>query len=371
MAGDPVEIRTSAAQGRGITIGALFPVIPGKTIADRDPSAVDLGRLLERQLERGALGLKVLGGHYPLTPEATARVFEVCADARAYAAIHVGTTETGSDVEGLAEAVGLAAGRRVHLAHVNSYCRGQISEPVAEAAQAIGILQNAANVVSESYLSRINAADAACADGVPVSRVVVTCLRLGGYGNSEAELRRAIEEGWAAVHGEIDGEIRLLDPDRGLDLYQARASAVAVSFAVNPASASLAIALARRHGSPDFVVDAFSTDGGSLPRNTTLSQGMALVAAQALTLREFSWKASGAPARMLGLEGKGRLEVGCDADLIVVGSGGECELSITGGKIAWGGGAAEEAAKPTILCHPAGVVAVAASATAIGREFGS
>jgi dihydroorotase-like cyclic amidohydrolase len=370
MAGDPLEIRATANQGRGMTIGVLFPVIPGKTVADRDPSAAELRQLLEQQLERGALGLKVLGGHYPLTPEATARVFEACADARAYAAIHVGSTETGSDVDGLAEAVTLAAGRRVHLAHINSYCRGQISDPVAEAAQAIGILENAANAVSESYLSRINAADATCEDGVPVSRVVVTCLRLGGYGSTEAELRRAIEDGWAAVHGEMEGEIRLLDADRGLDLYQARGSAVAVSFAVNPASASLAIALARRQRSPDFVVDAFSTDGGSLPRNTTLVQGMALVAAHALTLREFSWKASGAPARMLGLDRKGRLEVGCDADLIVVGSGGQCDLTMIGGKIAWGDDAAEDPAKPAMLCHPAGVQAVAGSTMAIGREFG-
>jgi len=370
MAGDPVEIQTTAVQGRGMTIGALFPVVPGKTVADSNPSAFELKQLLEQQLERGALGLKVLGGHYPLTPEATARVFDVCADARAYAAIHAGTTETGSDVEGLAEAVNLAAGRRVHFAHINSYCRGQISDPVGEAAQAIGILANAANAVSESYLSRINAADATCVAGVPVSRVVVTCLRMGGYENSETELRRAIVDGWAAIHGEINGEMCLLDPDQGLDLYQARGSAVAVSFAVNPASASLAIALARRQGSPDFAVDAFSTDGGSLPRNTTLAQGMALVAAQALTLREFSWKASGAPARMLGLDNKGRLEVGCDADLIVVGRGGACDLSMIAGKIAWGDGAGQDQAKPTVLCHPAGVDLVARSATAIGREFG-
>ena len=369
LAGDPVEILASAPEGRGMTIGALFPIIPGKTVADRDPSAAQLRQLLEKRLTQGALGLKVLGGHYPLTPEATARVFDVCAEVGAYVAIHVGTTETGSDVEGLAEAVRLAAGRRVHYAHINSYCRGQIRDPVGEAAQAVSILENATGAVSESYLSRINAADATCADGVPVSRVVVTCLRLGGYGNSETELRRAIEQGWAMVHGEVDGEVRLLDADRGLDLYQARDSAVVISFPVNPSSASLAIALARRQGTSDFVVDAFSTDGGSLPRNTTLAQGLALVAAQALTLREFVWKASGAPAKMLGLERKGRLEVGADADLIVAGAGAVCELSIIGGTIAWGEGAADTGAKPAILCHPQGLQHVTDAAVPIARQF--
>jgi cytosine/adenosine deaminase-related metal-dependent hydrolase len=369
MAGDPAEIRTTAGRGRGMTIGVLFPVIPGKTVDNRDPSLADLRRLLEDQLRLGALGLKVLGGHYPLTPDATARVFEVCAEHGAYSAIHAGTTETGSDIRGLVEAAALADGRRVHYAHINSYCRGQIDDPITEAAQAVSVLQGTPSQVSESYLSRINAADATCVDGVPVSRVVITCLRLGGYGGTEPELVRAIKDGWAMVHGEVDGEVRLLEPGAGLDTYERRRSEVAVSFAVNPASSSLALGLARKRDSGAFVIDAFSTDGGSLPRNTTLAQGLALVAARALTLQEFSWKASGAPAAMLGLEDKGRLAVGADADLIVVGPDSECDLSIIGGQAAWRADRPVDGGRPAIVCHPLGAEQVAESATAIPRTF--
>ncbi len=372
LAGNPTEVLNTAAEGCGMTVGTLFPIIPEETVNDRNPSRETLRVLMQKQLSCGALGFKVLGGHYPLTPDATARVFEVCSEFGAYCAIHVGTTETGSDVEGLAEAVRLAAGKRVHLAHINSYCRGQLNDPVLEAARAVSILEKANGAVSESYLSRINAAEATCRDGVPVSRVVTTCLRLGGYGNSQVELRRAIAEGWAMVHGEVNGEIGLLDASGGLALYDERSSAVAISFPVNPPAASLAVALARRHGSRDFVVDALSTDGGSLPRNTTLEQGLGLVAAKALTFSEFVLKASAAPAKMLGLGRKGGLAVGGDADLIVAGREANCEVSIINGIVVWTHQGGSGRGKPAVLCHPDGQDAVVnAGARPIPLVFGA
>ena len=44
---------------------------------------------------------------------------------------HVGTTEKGSDIEGLLEAAEIAAGHPLHLPHVNAYCRGRV-RPVLE-----------------------------------------------------------------------------------------------------------------------------------------------------------------------------------------------------------------------------------------------
>src|SRR5439155_375530 len=105
-------------------------------------------------------------------------------------------------------------------------------------------------------LSLINGADGLCADGVPVSRVVRTCLRLGGYPETEAGIEQAIRDGWGAVQEENDEENAFVDADRGLELFHARATAVGISFPVNPPAAILALALARRAPGGDFVVAA-------------------------------------------------------------------------------------------------------------------
>ena len=49
---------------------------------------------------------------------------ETADDSNCYMAWHVGTTEKGSDIEGLLEAAEIAAGHPLHLPHVNAYCRG-------------------------------------------------------------------------------------------------------------------------------------------------------------------------------------------------------------------------------------------------------
>lgn len=67
-----------------------------------------------------------------------------------------------------------------------------------------------------------------------------------------------------------------------------------------------------------FVVNALSTDGGGIPRNTTLEQGLALVHFGAITIEDLIRKACLNPAKMLGLYAKGHLGPGADADVIVV-----------------------------------------------------
>ena len=57
---------------------------------------------------------------------------------------------------------------------------------------------------------------------------------------------------------------------------------VGVSFPVNPPGAAIGIALAKHDG--QFVVTALSTDGGAIPRNLTLKQGLALVDFGALSM---------------------------------------------------------------------------------------
>lgn len=363
LAGDPATLASGLSEaGCGMTAGVLYPIIPGRTVSGVDPPLQELADLLDRQLESGSLGLKVLGGHYPVTPEATARAVEVCFQRNAYCAIHVGTTNTGSDVTGLEELVELVGAKRVQVAHVNSYCRGQIADPVEEAARAIAALLRMPRVTAESYLALINGADAACIDGVPVSNVVKTCLRLGGYLQTQQGLESAISGGWALIHEERDGEVSIAEPGAGLTLFRDAETSVGVSFPVNPPAAALAVALARRAGSRDFVVHAFSSDGGSLPRNTTLRQALGLVLAGAMSLQEVVLKSSATPAAMLGLAGKGRIEPGADADIVVVGKDGRTLTTIVGGTVIYQQGAFANIAGGHLLCAEEGVAAARSTA---------
>ena len=63
-----------------------------------------------------SLGDQTLGGHYPLTSEATARAIEVANQKKAYVAFHAGSLAKGSNIEGFLEAVELANGNCLHMA---------------------------------------------------------------------------------------------------------------------------------------------------------------------------------------------------------------------------------------------------------------
>ncbi len=86
------------------------------------PDDTEITELLEKSIEKGALGLKVLGGHYPMTPESTRRIIEIANSQKAYIAFHAGTCRYGSNVEGLLEAIELSKGLRTHIPHINSHC---------------------------------------------------------------------------------------------------------------------------------------------------------------------------------------------------------------------------------------------------------
>jgi hypothetical protein len=319
--------------GAGLNVAHIHPLIPQSTIPSSDPSPTEIADVVDRALKDGAVGIKLLGGHYPLTPEATTRAMSAAADRRAYLAFHVGTTKTGSDIRGLAEGLDLAAGRRIHIAHVNSYCRGQeTGDPVAEAQRALDLLSAHPSAVSESYLSVYNGTSAQCVDGVPASGVTRTCLRLGGYPQTEAGLEAAIRAGYARVHITSGGEVLLSAPDQGLAAWRAGGTDAGVSFPVNHIPSAILLATSRRNGR--FVVDGLSTDGGAIPRNFLVRHGLMLVQMGAWTLRDFVVKASLNPARMLGIPTKGHLALGADADVTVVDlASGRATWSVAAGQV--------------------------------------
>jgi hypothetical protein len=318
MAGQPRSlIEGIKSGGVGITVGFVFPLVPGESVSGRDPQKEEMRTACNAALEQGALGIKLLGGHYPLTPDATALAIQTAAEVRCWCAVHCGTTETGSDITGLEELLELADGLPVHVAHVNSYCRGQhTGDPLEEASRAVAALVRAPRARSESYLATINGANALIVDDVPKSNVVKTCLKLGGFSATASGMREAILSGWAMIQGSQDGESVLLPPEDGLAYYTSHQTNVGVSFPVNPPGSAISIALAKKDG--EFVVTALSTDGGAIPRNTTLEQGLALVEFGALTLDELVDKACLKAARMFGLESKGHLGPGADGDVAII-----------------------------------------------------
>jgi predicted amidohydrolase len=310
--------KNAEISGAGLTAGFLYPLIPGRTVSSESPSAREIEKTVAGALSEGAFGLKIIGGHYPLTPDSIYEAIKTADKLNCYCAVHVGSTENGSNISGLKELMELRGGMPSHIAHVNSYCRGQIEDPVKEAEKAIKLLCEAQNIQSESYLSPINGTSGKFVDGKPMSHVTRTCLSLKNYPLRPEGLKKAILDGWALVNGKnSEEEIVLLSPEEGLEFYNWKSGNVYISFPVNSPEVASKLALSRKNNGK-FVVDALSTDGGVIPRNTTLEYGLRLVEAGKLGLKDFIQKASYNPAEMLGLKSKGSLLPGSDADIVIV-----------------------------------------------------
>jgi len=307
--------------GAGLNVAALLTSVAA--FEQPDPSEAEIADRLEQELERGAFGLKIIGGHWPLTPDGSARCIEVANRRGAYVAFHLGTTESSSNLLGLRELPSLmGSDGRVQVAHVAAYTRGMIESPLEEVGEAIAILEGLGErAVSESYLSTKvdtgNATSGQC-DGDEVGdQVTRNCLAMGGYEPTRAEMRRAIQEGYCGVFVERGGRVVLAHGEEAERAWTEADTKIGVSFPVTPPESALALMTARRSDG-SFVVDALSTDGGGIPRDWMVERGLALVRIGAMTLSDYVRKASATPARMLGLPRKGQLGIGADADVTVL-----------------------------------------------------
>ena len=303
--------------GVGLNVACLQYVRPGHTVKGTNPGKSQLMDLLQDSLKKGACGLKILGGHYPLSPEATARTIEVAYQNNAYLAFHAGSLETKSNIEGFHEATALIRDFPVHLAHINSYCRGAVRPYTVETEEAIETLKQHPNICSESYLSPVNGTSAKCALGIPESQVTMTCLEIGGFHATEQGLEEAIMSCWAQINIESGGQIILATGKKAVEWWRQHDTDTTVSFKVNPEIPKLRLASAKRD-SGNFVVDCISTDGGGIPRNVTVEMGLSLVKLQVLRMDDFAIKTSMNPAKILGLKHKGHLGIGADADISVL-----------------------------------------------------
>ena len=305
-------------RGAGLNIAGLHVLAPGSTIPHHDPSRAALREALQQGLRQGSLGLKILGGHYPLTPDATARAIAVCNEASAYVALHCGTTASSSSLAGLREVPELVGDGRLHVAHVDAYCRGLVREPLDECQEALSMLSGMKRqLVSEVKFGIPNACSGRC-DGDGVSdHIVHNCLRARGYPITRDGLRQAFLDGYASVIAAHQERVQLFTREDGLELWEAAGSNVMVSFPVNNPASAFTLTTAK-DAAGEFIVDAVSTDGGCIPRNIAVKRTWTLVDMEALTPLDMAAKLAWNPARMFGFTSKGHFSPGADADITAV-----------------------------------------------------
>ncbi len=315
----PTLIDGIKRRGAGLNVAGNFALIPGLTIPVGRLSDSELRDIVASALRQGCYGVKILGGYHPFTPEDSARVIAECNSQRGYIAFHLGTTESGSQLEGLREVPELVGDGRLHVCHVNSYCRGVIEDAPDECDEALDILNRMANQLnSESYHAIQNGTSGLCDnDGNVMADVPRNCLRLRGYETTYQGMRQAIMDGYASVLAQKGGQIYYARRQEALNLFERARSNVGMSFPVNLPSSAFTLSSAR-NADGEFIVNAVSTDGGSHPRNVAIQTTMALVEFGALTPLEMAEKLSWGPARMMGLWNKGHFTPGADADITVL-----------------------------------------------------
>ena len=287
MAGPLDDILNNVPEyGAGINMAILQFASPPFTFKNDHPTKTEMVELIDKSLDDGALGVKLLGGHYPLKPEVSSLLIKTALERRAYVAWHAGTSEHGSNIEGMKEAVEMADGYPLHLAHINAYCRGAIRPELEETLQAIDLLKKNPNIFCESYISPKNGTRLTCfPDGKIQSKVTGNCLRRFGFTEDADGVRKALLAGKAFVVYDAGGYSDLMTGEEALKRWEAAGTDVGGSFNVNPPIPRIMLAEVKRDDG-SFVVDAISTDGGCIPRNVILSQGLSLVKLDVLTLTE-------------------------------------------------------------------------------------
>ena len=306
-------------RGAGLNVAGNFALVPGATIPDGPLTRSAIRDVVSGALRQGCIGLKILGGYDPFSPEITSDIIAESNAQRAYIAFHLGTTETGSHLEGLREVPDLVGRGRLHVCHVNSYCRGVIADSASECVEALDIMKGMSGQLNtEVYHAVQNGTTGRCdGEGNVIADVPRNCLRLRGYEPTYEGMKRAIGDGYASVLAQRDGETYYARHNEALKLFEDARSNVGMSFPVNLPSTAFSLTTAQDE-SGEFVVDAVSTDGGSFPRNVAIESTMALVRFGALTPLQMVEKLSWMPARMMGLNDKGHFTPGSDADITVL-----------------------------------------------------
>ena len=320
LAGEPGALAEGMkSQGAGLNVAGLMGLVPHSTVKEDDPSLLVMRDVVADALSRGSIGVKLLGGYHPFTPESTADVIAAANEQLAWVAFHVGSKDYGSDLNGLREVPEIVGGGRLHVAHINSYCRGLVMDNLKECAEAFEIIESKrSQFVTEAYLAQINGTNGKCdEDGNLVYNVAQNCMKARGYPTTDVGMRQALLDGYGGALVERGGRIVIVTGEEAVRAWEDQSTDASLSFPVNPATSAFTLTT-EKYDDGEFRIDAISTDGGSLPRNVAIERTMALVSFGALSLSEAVKKLSYTPSRMLGLLNKGHFSEGADGDVTVV-----------------------------------------------------
>jgi cytosine/adenosine deaminase-related metal-dependent hydrolase len=336
LAGDPTAMSEGMVErGAGLNVASLMGLIPHSTISEDDPRPAVLRDAVADVKKRGGIGVKILGGYHPFTPEASSHVVKEANDQMAWVAFHVGTKDSGSDMTGLREVPEITGKGRLHVAHINSYTRGMIDEPHEEVQEALGMIERMRSQwITEAYLAQANGTNGLCDEnGDVVYNVAQNCLKARGYPTTDEGIKAALLDGYGSALIERGGRVITVTGKEAVEIWESTSTDASLSFPVNPPTSAFTLATAK-YDDGTFRVDAISTDGGSLPRNVAIERTMALVAFGALSINEAVTKLSYTPSRMLGLLNKGHFSEGADADVTVVNPGtGKASMSLVAGEL--------------------------------------
>jgi len=309
-------VENAATLGCGLNVGCLNVINPDE--CGVDPGEARLESLLDESLTLGALGLKILGGHFPLTPEASHNAIKVTNKHKAVVAFHCGSTKERSDLMGMKESVEMAKGNNLIIPHINAYCRGKYFHYAEELRQAFEMLRENKNIIADSHLAVINGTQGLCHNGLPHDAITVNCLKMFGFEPTENGLIKAILDGVVKVIYPGEDENSLLEGKAAHDYWRSKDTNVSVSFPANNPIVAVSCALERREAGGDFLIPMTATDGGGFPRNNLIGRMLALHHLGYMSLHDIVRKVSLNPAKVFGLSGKGHLSVGADADLSIL-----------------------------------------------------
>ncbi|WP_443743794.1 amidohydrolase family protein [Sutterella sp.] len=305
-------MREAHRTGAGLNFAILDRLEPNQRYGTDNPSAVQILQFIDESIAGGALGIKLVGGHWPLTLEACTEAVHLANEKDAYVAWHAGTMTAGSDIEGMRQAVEAVGGMRLHLAHINSYCRGRIRAPELEALE---LLSAHPNIWSEAYMSPLNGTHLTCdGDGRALDHATKICLGIFGLPDTREAFRRRI-----LVALRDTGYItEIIEGEEACAYWEKMGTKNVVGcFPVNVARSRLMLTEAKR-ADGTFVLDAMSTDDGCIPRNVIVAMGLNLVKFGVISLSEFVMKPSLTNARHLRLFDRGHFSEGAAADVTVI-----------------------------------------------------
>ena len=304
--------------GAGINVAIMDGFDPDGLYQTKNPNREQIKRYIDSAIEGGAVGVKLLGGHWPLDVEACRKTIELSYENKNFVAWHAGSLTSRSDLTGIREAVATADGLPLHLAHVNSYCRGHIKSPQEEADEAIDLLKKNPNIWGEAYLSALNGTNIdANDDGSLPDYVTRCCLEIFKLPVNKEGIRQAFHQGLLYLLLDTGRVADIWEGEKGLAQWEAQGCKGMGCFTVNPAVSRMMLCSAKRDDG-SFVVDSISTDGGCVPRNVIAAMGLNLVKFGAITLSEVVMKSSLNAAKHLRLHDRGHFSEGAAADIAVV-----------------------------------------------------